>query len=65
MEEYQRWALPCLPVGDGLPVDLYRTQLGTSQRFRPNRSTSARPRLAGGCPLERGFDGCTLIGSMR
>jgi len=34
MEEYQRWALPRLPVGDGLPVDLYRTQLSPSHCFR-------------------------------
>jgi hypothetical protein len=36
MEEHQRGTLPRLPVGDGLSVDLYRMQLSTSHRFRPN-----------------------------
>ena len=33
MKEYQRWALSRLPVGDGLPVDLYEIHMNADHRF--------------------------------
>lgn len=65
MEEYQRWTLARLPVGDGLAFDLYSMQLSTGHPLRPNVGCSVSLSLDSMCMLVLTTAVCCIPSQLR